>query len=80
MRQFRNIENPFVSNFKVTILKGFQITTSKKGVTSLSRELDRNVEMAEVKPILEHVLSKHLRIDIEPFDSLSDKDHYLLTY
>ena len=48
-----------------------------KGVTSLSRELDREVTMDEVRPVLEHVLSKHLRVAIEPFNELADSEHFL---
>lgn len=51
-----------------------------KGVTSLTRELDREVTMDEVRPILEHVLSAHLKVQIDPFDQLDDAEHFLHEY
>ena len=37
-----------------------------KGVTSLTRELDREVSCDEVRPVLIEKLSKHLKIPILP--------------
>ena len=48
----------------------------KKGVTSLTRELDREVNCDEVRPVLIEKLSKHLKIPIlpleEPLETITD--------
>ena len=47
-----------------------------KGVTSLTRELDREVNCDEVRPVLIEKLSKHLKIPIlplqEPLETITD--------
>ena len=51
---------------------------TNKGVTSLTRELDREVNCDEVRPVLVEKLSKHLKIPIlpleEPLESILKTD------
>ena len=51
---------------------------TNKGVTSLTRELDREVNCDEVRPVLIEKLSKHLKIPIlpleEPLESILKTD------
>ena len=51
---------------------------TNKGVTSLTRELDREVNCDEVRPVLIEKLSKHLKIPIlpleEPLESIIKTD------
>ena len=48
----------------------------KKGVTSLTRELNREVNCDEVRPVLIEKLSKHLKIPVlplqEPLETITD--------